>query len=111
MAFIAANGADLVDSTAGIIIPMAAGVPAALTISTDTAFAFSQSVAHVYIQNKSATAVYVAFDVAATVGSLFVPANGILNVHVPCSVLHLFSAAATNVNGAADLNIVALGWL
>jgi hypothetical protein len=110
--FISANGGQVVDNFAGQIVPLAAGAPAALTASADTTFAFSQPVTHIYVQNKSAADVYVEFDAAATVGSAVVPANrGGLFFDIPCAAVHLFSTAATNVNGTADLNIVLRGWL
>jgi hypothetical protein len=110
--FIAANGAALTDTTSGQVIPFAAGVPAALTANVDTAFAFSQPVAHIYVQNKSATDAYIEWDAAAGVGSVLIQASGGgLFFDIPCSAVHLYSTAGTNVNGAADLNIVVKGWL
>jgi len=84
---------------------------AALTASTDTSYTFASQAKHMLIQNKSATNVYIEFDATTTVGSLLVYPNGqLLFFDIPVTAMHLYSTAATNVNGTADNNIVLKGW-
>ena len=87
--------------------------PTALTVSTDTTFTFASKVNHVLIQNKSNVDVNINWDSAASAGTAIIPggANNLVVFHIPVTTVHLYSAAATNVNGSSGLNIVLQGWL
>ncbi len=87
-----------------------ATAPTALTISTDTIYIFGYKVRHLLVQNNSGTAVGVGLDAIATAGSLQVAAGATLALDVPVTSVHLFSAAATAVNGTSAANIVLMGW-
>ncbi len=111
------TGGNLAALVAGVNVYSGASValsapPAALTASADTTFTFSSKVHHVEIQNNSSTAVGIEYDAAATAGSWQIPPNGgALLVDHPVTAVHLFSTAATNVNGTGGSNIVLKGWL
>jgi hypothetical protein len=80
--------------------------PNATGIGVDTPIKFLRRATSIAMQNKTAANVYFAFDKAATVGSFVVPAGMLLVLDYSCSVLHLFTAAAQNINGTVDNNIV-----
>lgn len=91
-------------------IYFAAGAPASTGAGTDTAFPFTESVRAVMIQNNTTAIVDVAFDQAATAGSFVLAASGTPQIfYIPCSTLHLLTAAAHTVNGTAALGIVVVG--
>lgn len=83
---------------------------AALTASTDTSFTFASQAKHLFLENKSLTDAYFNMDGAASPGAYTLPAGGLRFVDLPCTVLHLYSTAATPVNGATATNIVIGGW-
>lgn len=84
--------------------------PAALTAGADTVLTFAPAAQHLLIQNKSTTAVYIEFGAVATVGSFLVDAGQTFSIDIPVTALHVYSAAALNVNGTADANLVVKGW-
>jgi hypothetical protein len=111
MSWIAADGSDVVSGNyagaqAALVAP-----PANLTAAADTAFVFASQVHHVWVQNNSSTVVGVEFDAPASAGSWQIPANGgAVLLDVPVTAVHLFSTAASPVNGTAAGNIVVKGW-
>jgi hypothetical protein len=113
MAYVGADGSEVVsgavDEYAGAQVALVAP-PAGLTASVDTAFAFAQKVYHLWLQNNSAMPVGIEFVAAASAGSWQVPAGGALLLDVPVGVVHLYSTAATAVNGTAAGNVVLKGW-
>jgi len=86
--------------------------PAALTAGADTLLTFASQVRHLRVQNKSATRIYIKRDAPASLGSEAVYENGgAYGDDIPCTVLHIYSTVATNVNGPTDNNIVVEGRL
>ncbi|SRR5712692_921913 len=85
--------------------------PATTNAGSDTALTFAQEVNNVAIQNATSANVYYAFDVAASLGSLFLVPGAFLSYPKKCTVLHLYTAAAQPINGTSAGNIVVLGAL
>lgn len=83
--------------------------PSTTTASTDTPFTFASQVNHVILQNNTSANVWFAFDTVATIGSLLLVPGSMLIYAKKVSVVHLYTVAATNVNGTAAGNIVLLG--
>lgn len=84
---------------------------AALTASADTLFTFASQVKHLFLENKSAADAYYNLDVAASPGTYYLPAGALRILDLPCTILHLYSTAATPVNGATAANIAVGGWI
>lgn len=102
---------DFVNVSTGTIVA-ATSPPTATNAGTDTSYTFSTTVHHIIIQNNTTAIAYCDFDVAATVGSFAVYPNGQMIVFdIPCTILHLYTAAAQNVNGSTVGNIVIRGWV
>lgn len=99
-----------VDSTSGNKVSMTLQA-AALTSNTDFTVTFSLQVNHVWVQNNSSTLLNIEIDDVANAGTLNIAANTFADFDCPCSVLHLYSAATTTVNGTGAANIVVRGWL
>jgi hypothetical protein len=96
-------------SQAGYI---ALSTPAAQTNNgSDTTYTFSSQVNTVIIQNNTTVNVNYAFDVAASAGSLLLLPGQLLVYSKKITAVHLFTAAAQNVNGTSAANIVLLGEL
>lgn len=85
--------------------------PSATNAGSDTAYTFSSQVNRVIIQNNTSANVSYAFDVAASAGALVLSPGSTLVYPKKCTVLHLFTAAAQNINGTTAGNIVVLGAL
>lgn len=100
----------LAQGAASGVVALASGAPAATNVGADTSVPFSVPVAHWTIQNNTAASVGVELDAAASAGSLQIAAGQSLTSEVPVSTLHLFTAAAQNINGTAGSNIVIRGW-
>lgn len=83
--------------------------PAQTNAGSDTALTFTQTVAQVTIQNNTNAVVYVAFDATASAGSYALAAGSTLVEAKYCKVVHLYTAAAQNVNGTSSGGIVVLG--
>lgn len=77
----------------------------------DTTFTFSQTVNTVILQNNTTAVLNYAFDQAASAGSLSLAAGQQLVYSKRVTAVHLFTTAATNVNGTTSGNIVLLGEL
>lgn len=82
-------------------VPLDASAPSATGIGADTAFPFVQRVNSVLIQNNAAAPLYVNLDAAASLGTLAIASGQTLIIDWPVKTLHLYTAAATNVNGNA----------
>ena len=82
---------------------------AATTANTDTSYTFSAQVTRVTIQNNSTVVVKVAFDAAATAGSLTLQPGATLSITKRITVVHFLTVPAVNVNGSTAGNIVLLG--
>jgi hypothetical protein len=89
----------------------ASSPPSATNVGSDTPYTFSSQVNHVLIQNNTSANVNVAFDVAASGGSLVLIPGTLLIYPKKCTVLHLYTASAQNINGTSAGNIVVLGEL
>jgi hypothetical protein len=83
--------------------------PAQTNAGIDTTLTFSSQVNRVILQNKTSASVYFAFGATASLGSLELAADALLVYPKKCTELHLYTAAAQNINGSADGNIVVLG--
>ncbi|SRR6266704_651851 len=83
--------------------------PSATNAGSDTPYTFSSQVQRIIIQNNTSANVNFAFDVAASLGSLLLVPGAMLVYPKKCTVLHIFTAAAQNINGTTVGNIVVLG--
>lgn len=83
--------------------------PAQTNAGSDTALTFAETVTTVTIQNNTAGSINVAFNATASAGSLLIPAAATLVEEKQCTVLHLYTASAQNINGTSANNIVVLG--
>lgn len=101
------NSTDLIE---GGRVVLDASAPSATNLGTDTLVPFAQPVEHLLIQNNTAAAVWINFDAAAAVGALVLLAAGtMLVITVPCKTLHVFTAAAQQINSTAT-GISIAGW-
>ena len=89
----------------------ASSPPSATNAGSDTPYTFSSQVNRVILQNNTSANVNYAFDTAATAGSLVLVPSALLVYPKKCTVLHLYTAAAQNINGSTAGNIVVLGAL
>jgi len=104
-------GSASVNPSAGAEVALSAP-PAALTANADTLLTFASAVHHLEVQNKSGVDIYVKTDAPASQGSRKVYANGgSFFSDLPCTTLHIYSTAATALNGTADSNIFVEGRL
>jgi hypothetical protein len=83
--------------------------PSATNVGTDTTYTFSSQVSRVILQNNTSANVNYAFDATSTSGSLLLLPGAMLVYPKKCTVVHLFTAAAQNINGSSAGNIVVLG--
>ena len=111
-AYVISPSTQLATEPGGLAASSIALTGTVLTAGVDTSLTFASQVRHVWIQNKSNSDIYVEFDATATVGSLIIPggAKALAEWNIPCTVLHVFCAAALAVNGTADANLVVKGW-
>src|SRR4051812_46346404 len=92
---------DALLSSVALVTP-----PANLLASNDTIFTFASQVRVIQIQNRSATAVGIEWDAAATAGSYQIDPGQTQILPFSVTALHMYSVAATPVNGSTGLNIV-----
>src|SRR5713226_1363517 len=85
--------------------------PSATNAGSDTSLTFSQQVNRVIIQNNSPANANFAFDAVASAGSLVLVPGAMLVYPKKCTTLHLFTAAAQNINGSTVGSIAVLGAL
>lgn len=85
--------------------------PTQTSAGADTPLTFSSQVNHVILQNNTSANVYFAFDIAASLGSAILSPNTFLSYSKKIAVVHLYTAAAQNINGIVGNNIVVLGAL
>lgn len=83
--------------------------PAQTNAGSDTPLTFSQQVNRVIIQNNTSANANYAFDMVASAGSLVLVPGAMLVYPKKCTVPHLYTAAAQNINGTSAGNIVVLG--
>lgn len=67
-------------------------------------------VRYLIIQNNTTANCFVDFDATATAGSLLLAPGATFVVDAVVTTLHLFTAAAQNINGGAGTNIVIRAW-
>lgn len=89
----------------------ASSPPTTTNVGADTTYTFSSQVNTVILQNNTAAVVNYAFDTAASAGSLSLAAGQTLIYSKKVTVVHLYTAAAQNINGTTAGNIVLLGEL
>ena len=106
------NGNLLVNSSvsAGANVSLSAP-PAALTAGVDTSFTFASKINHFFLQNNTTTNINFDLDTGATLGSPLLLPGQYISMDIPVTVIHILSAAASNVNGSTGANIVLKGWL
>lgn len=85
--------------------------PATTNAGSDTALTFSSQINNVIVENNTSANVYVAFDTAATLGSIALVPGMYYEKPKKVTVLHLYTVAAQNINGSAVGAIVVLGEL
>lgn len=86
--------------------------PAAQTSAgSETQYTFSSQISRVILQNNTTANVMYAFDATASLGSLVLAPGQTLIYPKKVTVVHLYTAAAQNVNGTSAGNIVLLGAL
>lgn len=83
--------------------------PAATNIGADTTFTFNQQVNSVFLQNNTGADLHYAFDTAASAGSKVLPTGQSIIYPKKVTAVHLYTAAAQNVNGTSSGNIVLEG--
>jgi len=83
--------------------------PSTTNVGSDTPLTFSSQVNRVIIQNNTNANVNFDFDQAASAGSFLVGPGGLIVYPKKCTVFHLFTAAAQNINGSSGNNIVIRG--
>lgn len=89
----------------------ASSPPSTTNAGSDTSYTFSSQVSRVIIQNNTSSNLNYAFDATASAGSLLLVPGAMLVYPKKCTVLHLYTLAAQNVNGTSTGNIVVLGAL
>lgn len=89
----------------------ASSPPSATNVGSDTTYTFSSQVNRVIIQNNTSANVNYAFDTAASAGSFVLASNAMVVYPKKVTALHLYTAAAQNINGTSAGNIVVLGAL
>ncbi len=85
--------------------------PATTNAGSDTPYTFSAQVNRIILMNNTSANVNYAFDAVASAGSLVLTPGSMLVYPKKCTALHLYTAAAQNINGTAAANIVVLGAL
>lgn len=89
----------------------ASSPPSTTSAGSDTTYTFSQQVNRVIIQNNTSGNVYYAFDQTASAGSFLLVPGATVIYSKKVTAVHLFTAAAQNINGTTAGNIVLLGAL
>jgi hypothetical protein len=89
----------------------ASSPPSQTNAGSDTPYTFSSQVNRLIIQNNTSANLNYAFDTAASAGSFLLVPGATLVYPKKCTVLHLYTAVAQNINGTAAGNIVVLGAL
>ncbi|SRR6266700_137021 len=85
--------------------------PTQTNAGSDTLLTFAGPTSSITIQNKSAAPAYFAFDQAASPGSLEIDPGVTVVYTKKAAALHIYTAAAVNINGATTPNIVVTGEL
>lgn len=85
--------------------------PSTTNAGSDTAYTFSSQVNRVILQNNTSANINFDFDQNATAGSFLLVPGAMLIYPKKCTVIHLFTASAQNINGSTASNIVVRGAL
>lgn len=85
--------------------------PSTTNASSDTSYTFAAQVRHWLLQNNTSANVQFELDTTATAGSIVLAPGATWLSDIPVTVLHLYTAAAQNINGSSAGNIVLKGWL
>ncbi len=89
-----------------------AGTPPTTTnVGADTAYTFNTQVNHILIQNNTTANMHFDLDVASSLGSQILAPGSTFLADMQVTTLHLYTAAAQNINGTVSGNIVVRGWL
>ena len=83
--------------------------PTQTNAGSDTLLTFASKISQLTIQNNTSAGVNIAFDAAASAGSFLIPSGATFTVDKQCTVVHLYTASAQNINGTSANNIVVLG--
>ena len=73
---------------------------------SDTSMTFATLINHFVLQNNSAANLYYNLDAAASTSSFVLAPNTLIAWDWPVTVLHVYTAAAINVNGASGLVLI-----
>jgi hypothetical protein len=93
------------------VIGAASGAPTATTATTDTAWTFASRVNHVLLQNNTTANLQYEFDTTASAGSPILAPGATFVADLQVTAIHLYTAAAQNINGTVAGNIVLRGWV
>jgi hypothetical protein len=85
--------------------------PATTNAGSDTIYTFSSQVNRVIIQNNTSANLNFDFDQAASAGSFLALPGTMIIYPKQCTVLHLYTTGAQNINGSTAVNIVVRGAL
>lgn len=84
--------------------------PATTNAGSDTALTWTTQVNHYRVQNNTSANLNIREDSASSPGSLLLVPGAIYREDKPVTTIHLFTAAAQNINGTVAANIVVEGW-
>jgi hypothetical protein len=85
--------------------------PSTTNAGSDTAYTFSSQINRVIIQNNTSANLNFDFDQAASAGSFLCLPGTMIIYPKKCTALHLYTAAAQNINGSTSGNIIVRGAL
>lgn len=107
-ATVSPSGALTMTATISGLVPAGANTalsspPAQTNAGSDTSLTFSATVNHWTLQNNSSANLYYNLDAAASTGTLVLAPNAQVFYDWPVTVVHVYTAAAINVNGASGL--------
>ncbi len=83
--------------------------PTTTNAGSDTTLTFASQITQGIVQNNTSANANINFTAAASAGTLLVPPGFAYEFQLQTTTLHLFTAAAQNVNGSTAGNIVVLG--
>lgn len=75
---------------------------------SDTPLTFASQVKHWLVQNNTSATAYIELDATASTSSMALAPSTVWRDDIPVTVIHVYTAAAQNVNGATG--IVVKGW-
>ncbi len=92
------------------VIGPIAGAPTATMATLDTPWQFSAQANHLLIQNNTTANLQFECDTPASPGSPILAPGATFVADLQVLVVHLYTAAAQNINGTTSGNIVIRGW-